>query len=107
MEQAADNGDQHALVDPSRIAVTAAFEGSEEIAAARELARTFLTDLQAVHGLPVSGRVMGMVQLVVSELVTNARIRARPLHADPGGLRRRRRRHRVGQRTDVADRPRR
>ncbi|MGW1562994.1 ATP-binding protein [Streptomyces sp. NPDC002144] len=27
----------------------------------------------SVHGLPVSGRVMGMVQLVVSELVTNAR----------------------------------
>jgi len=26
-----------------------------------------------VHGLPVSGRVMGAVQLVVSELVTNAR----------------------------------
>ncbi|WP_435843227.1 ATP-binding protein [Streptomyces griseoaurantiacus] len=29
--------------------------------------------MQAVHGLPVSGRAMGMVQLVVSELVTNAR----------------------------------
>jgi hypothetical protein len=29
--------------------------------------------VQAVHGLPVSERVMGMVQLVVSELVTNAR----------------------------------
>lgn len=36
------------------------------------MARSFLTDVQAVHGLPVSGRAMGMVQLVVSELVTNA-----------------------------------
>ncbi|MFD5100242.1 ATP-binding protein [Streptomyces albidochromogenes] len=55
------------------ISVSGAFEGSEDIAAARDLARTFLTDVQAVHGLPVSGRAMGMVQLVVSELVTNAR----------------------------------
>lgn len=54
-------------------AVSGAFEGSEDIALARDLARTFLTDVQAVHGLPVSGRAMGMVQLVVSELVTNAR----------------------------------
>ncbi len=55
------------------LAVSAAFEGSEEIAKARELARRFLTDVQALRGLPVSGRAMGMVQLVVSELVTNAR----------------------------------
>ncbi|WP_190136575.1 ATP-binding protein [Streptomyces longispororuber] len=50
-----------------------AFESSAEIAEARDLARSFLADVQAVHGLPVSGRAMGMVQLVVSELVTNAR----------------------------------
>ncbi|MCG7204840.1 ATP-binding protein [Streptomyces arenae] len=55
------------------ISVSEAFEGSADIAAARALARSFLTDVQAVHGLPVSGRAMGMVQLVVSELVTNAR----------------------------------
>jgi len=55
------------------ISVSAAFEGSAEIAEARQLARSFLTDVQAVHGLPVSERAMGMVQLVVSELVTNAR----------------------------------
>ncbi|MFJ6709025.1 MULTISPECIES: ATP-binding protein [unclassified Streptomyces] len=54
-------------------AVSGAFEGSEDIALARDLARTFLTDVQAVHGLPVFGRAMGVVQLVVSELVTNAR----------------------------------
>lgn len=71
MDHAASGGDQQSLVDPF-VAVTAAFEG-EVIAAARDLARTFLADLQAGHGIPVSGRVMGTVQLVVSELVTNAR----------------------------------
>src|SRR4051794_17530340 len=55
------------------ISVSAAFGDSEEIDQARDLTRSFLTDLQLVHGLPVSERAMGMVQLVVSELVTNAR----------------------------------
>ncbi|MET9800476.1 ATP-binding protein [Streptomyces sp. NPDC006368] len=41
------------------------------IGLARDFAREFLTDVQAVHGLPVSARAMDMVQLVVSELVTN------------------------------------
>ncbi|MEU0967345.1 ATP-binding protein [Streptomyces sp. NPDC005917] len=54
------------------ISASAAFEGTEEIAEGRDLARSFLTDVQAVHGLPVSIRAMGVVQLVVSELVTNA-----------------------------------
>ncbi|MEU2607707.1 ATP-binding protein [Streptomyces albus] len=66
-----DEGSQP-LVD-RLISVSAAFEGSEEIAQARDLARSFLADVQAVHGLPVSGRAVGVVQLVVSELVTNAR----------------------------------
>ncbi|MFF4764381.1 ATP-binding protein [Streptomyces sp. NPDC001292] len=34
--------------------------------------RRFMTEVQAVHGIPVSERAMGMVELVVSELVTNA-----------------------------------
>ncbi|MEU1434465.1 ATP-binding protein [Streptomyces sp. NPDC005786] len=55
------------------LSVSAVFEGSEEIASARAMARGFLTSLQAEHGLPVSKRAMGMIQLVVSELVTNAR----------------------------------
>ncbi|MFF6993095.1 ATP-binding protein [Streptomyces sp. NPDC010273] len=55
------------------ISVSAAFEDSEDIAAARGMARAFLESLQAVHGLPVSKRAMDMIQLVVSELVTNAR----------------------------------
>ncbi|MEU7428746.1 ATP-binding protein [Streptomyces sp. NPDC040750] len=66
-------GDGQRSLDATPISVAAALEGSEEIAAARDLARSFLTGVQAVHGLPVSGRAMGMVQLVVSELVTNAR----------------------------------
>ncbi|MCG8968778.1 ATP-binding protein [Streptomyces sp. CL12-4] len=56
-----------------RIGVSAAFEGSAEIAEARRTACDFLASVQAVHGLPVSARALGMVQLVVSELVTNAR----------------------------------
>ncbi|MEU6071802.1 ATP-binding protein [Streptomyces sp. NPDC047082] len=72
MDQAGDDGDRKSLIS-GPVAVAAAFEGSEEIAEARDLARTFLADVQAVRGLPVSGRAMGMVQLVVSELVTNAR----------------------------------
>ncbi|GAP47384.1 ATP-binding protein [Streptomyces azureus] len=72
MEQTAGGeGGQSQVED--LVSVSGAFEGSEDIAVARDLARSFLTDVQAVHGLPVSGRAMGMVQLVVSELVTNAR----------------------------------
>ncbi|MFI8192426.1 ATP-binding protein [Streptomyces sp. NPDC085946] len=43
------------------------------IAQARHRAVEFLTRVQAVHGLPVSQRAMDVTQLVVSELVTNAR----------------------------------
>ncbi|MFF4845747.1 ATP-binding protein [Streptomyces collinus] len=59
------------LADRS-IAVSATFQGSKDIAAARELARVFLADVRMVHGTAVSARAEGMVQLVVSELVTNA-----------------------------------
>lgn len=72
MEQTAGDEDGQSLLRDV-IKVSGAFEGSEDIAVARDLARAFLTDVQAVHGLPVSARAMGMVQLVVSELVTNAR----------------------------------
>ncbi|MET7645039.1 ATP-binding protein [Streptomyces sp. NPDC005426] len=49
-----------------------AFASDEPVAEARRAAGDFLTEVQAVHGIPVSDRAMGMVQLVVSELVTNA-----------------------------------
>lgn len=48
------------------------FQGSLDIAAARDLARRFLADVQAVHGLPVRESTTDIVQLVVSELMTNA-----------------------------------
>jgi hypothetical protein len=72
MEAAAQNEGQEPLADRA-IAVSAAFEGSAEIAEARDMARDLLASVQAEQGLPVSARAMGMVQLVVSELVTNAR----------------------------------
>ncbi|MER7739618.1 ATP-binding protein [Streptomyces sp. NPDC096538] len=72
MDTAAQNEGQEPLTDRP-IAISAPFEGSAEIAEARDMARDFLTSVQAEHGLPVSARAMGMVQLVVSELVTNAR----------------------------------
>ncbi|MET8038109.1 ATP-binding protein [Streptomyces sp. NPDC005345] len=52
--------------------VSASLEDATNSAHARAMARDFLASVQAVHGLPVSVRAMGMVQLVVSELVTNA-----------------------------------
>ncbi|GHB50384.1 ATP-binding protein [Streptomyces cirratus] len=72
MDQAeAGQGRQYQVGDLA--AVSALFDGSSKIAEARALTRSFLTDVQAVHGLPVSGRVLDGVELVVSELVTNAR----------------------------------
>ncbi|MFI2511727.1 ATP-binding protein [Streptomyces sp. NPDC018972] len=53
---------------------TVALDGKgTDIAHARHLAVGFLTRVQAEYGLPVSQRAMDVTQLVVSELVTNAR----------------------------------
>ncbi|MFE5403153.1 ATP-binding protein [Streptomyces sp. NPDC056580] len=53
---------------------TVALEGDGlVIAQARHLAVDFLTRVQADHGIPVPQRAMDLTQLVVSELVTNAR----------------------------------
>ncbi|OSZ57667.1 ATP-binding protein [Streptomyces pharetrae CZA14] len=43
------------------------------IAKARRLAAGFLTQMQTEYGLPVSQRALDLTQLLVSELVTNAR----------------------------------
>jgi anti-sigma regulatory factor (Ser/Thr protein kinase) len=52
----------------------AALEGDFScIAQARDLVADFLSSVRADHGLPVSAQAMDMTQLVVSELVTNAR----------------------------------
>ncbi|MET9935382.1 MULTISPECIES: ATP-binding protein [unclassified Streptomyces] len=72
MDLAVRNGGRR-LFGEQVVAVSAAFEGSEDIAAARIVIRDFLHSVQSVHGLPVSERVMDTAQLVVSELVTNAR----------------------------------
>ncbi|MFD4242099.1 ATP-binding protein [Streptomyces sp. NPDC058525] len=72
MEQTHRGVEQQSLLEDV-ISLSGAFEGSEDIAVARDLVRSFLSDVQCVHGLPVSGRAMDIVQLVVSELVTNAR----------------------------------
>ncbi|MEV5320903.1 ATP-binding protein [Streptomyces sp. NPDC052687] len=56
------------------IQLTVALDGDGScIAEARRHAVCFLTRVQAEHGLPVSARAMDLTQLVVSELVTNAR----------------------------------
>src|SRR4051812_45165601 len=72
MDEAAPNRDRR-LADSELVGVSVAFEGTRaDIAEGRRVARCFLDRVQTVHGLPVSDRAMGMVQLVVSELVTNA-----------------------------------
>ncbi|MER6136989.1 ATP-binding protein [Streptomyces sp. NPDC001815] len=53
------------------------------IARARHRAVGFLTRVQAEYGLPVSARAKDLTQLVVSELVTNARRHAPgPMHME-------------------------
>ncbi|MET9116688.1 ATP-binding protein [Streptomyces longwoodensis] len=60
--------------DEQAIQTTMALEGDgTSIAQARHLAARFLTRVQVEHGLPVSQRALDVTQLVVSELVTNAR----------------------------------
>jgi anti-sigma regulatory factor (Ser/Thr protein kinase) len=50
-----------------------AFDGDPEmIAAARHFAADFLAKVQAEYGVPVPARLIGVTQLVVSELVTNS-----------------------------------
>ncbi|MGW6414881.1 ATP-binding protein [Streptomyces sp. NPDC055055] len=55
------------------VSLSGLFEGGEDIALARDLSRVFLADARAVHGLAISERAEDVVELVVSELVTNAR----------------------------------
>ncbi|MGW7282849.1 ATP-binding protein [Streptomyces sp. NPDC054844] len=70
MDGAAQNGDQ---LRNELVRVTAEYEGMPgDIARGRELARRFLDRVRAAQGLPVSDRATDLVQLVVSELLTNA-----------------------------------
>ncbi|GAA2585558.1 MULTISPECIES: ATP-binding protein [Streptomyces] len=55
------------------VKVSAQYEGMPgDIARGRELARMFLARVRAAQGPPVSDRAVELVQLVVSELLTNA-----------------------------------
>ncbi|MFG2639058.1 ATP-binding protein [Streptomyces sp. NPDC048362] len=62
------------MPDDQVIQTTVALDGDGTcIAQARHLSADFLTRAQAEYGLPVSQRAIDLAQLVVSELVTNAR----------------------------------
>ncbi|GGS93541.1 MULTISPECIES: ATP-binding protein [Streptomyces] len=67
-------GEEGAASGEQALRTTAALDGDGTvIAEARALAAGFLARVQAEHGLPVSQRAVDLTQLVVSELVTNAR----------------------------------
>ncbi len=73
MDEAALGSDQQRRTKEQLPLTSAAYEGRPaDIAHARGLARGFLGQVQAQRGLPLSRRVMDGVQLVVSELMTNA-----------------------------------
>ncbi|WP_320781805.1 ATP-binding protein [Streptomyces sp. CRN 30] len=70
MDRAAQNDGR---VENGLVWMSAAYEGVPgDIARAREMARAFLVRLRHEHGFPVADRAEDVVQLVVSELVTNA-----------------------------------
>ncbi|MET9605985.1 ATP-binding protein [Streptomyces sp. NPDC006512] len=72
MNQAAE-GEYQRMRAGRPVSVSAAFEGTETIGQARDQARSFLADLRHTHGLTVSETATDLVELVVSELVTNTR----------------------------------
>ncbi|MEU3949659.1 ATP-binding protein [Streptomyces sp. NPDC029526] len=72
MDSAAQNADRTpGAVGP--IAVSRLFQGPAGIAEARDMARDFLESVRGAAGPPLTADAVGLVQLVVSELVTNAR----------------------------------
>ncbi|WP_229900936.1 ATP-binding protein [Streptomyces capoamus] len=67
-------GEDGSMPGSRAIQATVALDGDGTvIAQARHLAADFLTRVRAEHGLSVSLRAVDLTQLVVSELVTNAR----------------------------------
>ncbi|MFE0809639.1 ATP-binding protein [Streptomyces sp. NPDC058848] len=70
MNGAAQNGN---LPREAPVRVSAEYEGRPgDIAQGRELARAFLTRVRTTRDRPVPDRAVDLVQLVVSELLTNA-----------------------------------
>lgn len=72
MESASSGGAGSTAAHPMAVAVPLN-EGDSSIAEARHLALDFLTRAQADRDVGISARAMDLTQLVVSELVTNAR----------------------------------
>ncbi|MFI9543875.1 hypothetical protein ACIHAR_08015 [Streptomyces sp. NPDC052016] len=67
-------GEDSAAPGDQAIQATVALDGDGTcLARARHLAADFLNRVHAEHGPPVSQRATDLTQLVVSELVTNAR----------------------------------
>ncbi|WOT40170.1 ATP-binding protein [Streptomyces coeruleorubidus] len=67
-------GEDGTAPDEQDVQTTVALDGDGTcIAHARHTAAGFLTRVPTEHGLPVSQRAVDLTQLVVSELVTNAR----------------------------------
>ncbi|MEV6116339.1 ATP-binding protein [Streptomyces sp. NPDC052109] len=67
-------GEDGRAAQEDALQTTVALDGDGTcIAQARHLSAAFLTRVRAEHGLDVSARAMDLTQLVVSELVTNAR----------------------------------
>ncbi|MFJ8141276.1 ATP-binding protein [Streptomyces sp. NPDC096013] len=72
--ESSDDDDTAPQARDQPIRSTVALDGhGSYISEARHMAATFLTRARAEFGLPVSARAMDLTQLVVSELVTNAR----------------------------------
>ncbi|MFE2297052.1 ATP-binding protein [Streptomyces sp. NPDC059445] len=65
-------GDQVAAPSPMRASLPLDVDGTR-IAQARHLAVSFLSTVREVHSIPVADSTVEIVQLIVSELVTNAR----------------------------------
>ncbi|MEW2267047.1 ATP-binding protein [Streptomyces sp. NPDC047853] len=73
MDSVPVDGDGLAPYDHLIQTTVALDDDGTDISRARHLATGFLTKVQSEHGLPVAQRAMDLTQLVVSELVTNAR----------------------------------
>ncbi|MGW1966540.1 ATP-binding protein [Streptomyces sp. NPDC001935] len=69
---AGDGSEQASTASPLETSLALDSDGSR-IAQARHLAAAFLTKVRDDHGIPVMTATIEIVQLIVSELVTNAR----------------------------------
>ncbi|MFJ8802844.1 ATP-binding protein [Streptomyces sp. NPDC102487] len=74
MDQSPENAQEKLAGVPAAMEASLALDGDgSRIAHARHLAADFLAKVRDAHGLPVLTATVEIVQLIVSELVTNAR----------------------------------